>query len=158
MFSLVPCGFPTCRNLIINHCQVWLLHSYGDAHFSSKFGQSSLYACEVIKFQPVLTNMCYQSSCPIKAGFYIIVSVVRIVSVASNFWDDPYARIVSIARIASVVWEVRFHIIVSLASKNLKRQRRSLQQKQLYEQALLCKTISKLQNSLKKNSTLSLSY
>ena len=46
--------------------------------------------------------------------------------------DDPYARIVSIARIASVVWEERFHIIVSVASKNLKRQRRSLRQKRLY--------------------------
>ena len=79
------------------------------------------------------------------AGFHIIVCVVRFVSVASNFlkrqrrlygnallrWessisDDPYARIVSIARIASVVWEERFHIIVPVASKNLKRQRRSL--------------------------------
>ena len=52
--------------------------------------------------------------------------------------DDPYARIVSIARIASVVWEEHFHIIVSVASiasvasKNLKQQRQSLWQKRLY--------------------------
>ena len=36
------------------------------------------------------------------------------------------------SRIASVVWEERFHIIVSVASKNLKCQRRSLRQRRLY--------------------------
>ena len=41
--------------------------------------------------------------------------------------DDPYARIVS-----SFVGEERFHIIVSVASKNLKQQRLSLLQKRLY--------------------------
>ena len=51
---------------------------------------------------------------------------------SSSISDDPYARIVSIARIASVVLEARFHIIVSVASKNLKRQRRSLRQRRLY--------------------------
>ena len=51
---------------------------------------------------------------------------------SSSISDDPNARIVSIARIASVVWEERFHIIVSVASRNLKRQRQSLRQRQLY--------------------------
>ena len=38
----------------------------------------------------------------------------------SSILDNPYARIVSIARITSVVCEEHFHIIVSVASKNLK--------------------------------------
>ena len=53
-------------------------------------------------------------------------------------------RFFSIARITSVVWEERFHIIVSVASivsvvsKNLKRQRRSLRQRQSHgNQALV---------------------
>ena len=50
---------------------------------------------------------------------------------SSSISDDPYARIVSIARIASVVLEERFHIIVSVASKNFKRQRGSLRQRRL---------------------------
>ena len=54
VFSSVPCGF---LNLLKYYQpQVWLLHSDGDAKFSSKFGQSSLYACEVIEFQPA-TNV-----------------------------------------------------------------------------------------------------
>ena len=54
---------------------------------------------------------------------------------SSSISADPYARIVSIARIASVVWEERYHIIVSVASKNLKQQRRSLRQRQLLSYA-----------------------